>query len=175
MITTRPTLQLGGTMNRNAALGVLLAAATLAPAAHAQTAAPAVRDSVIAVVERFFTAMAERDTAAVSAVFLPDAGSAIVQHMGDSSVVATAPISSFRTQLPQMTRTLLERMWDAQVLEHRGLAVLWTPYDFHVDETFSHCGVDAFTLVRTREGWKISGVAYTVETTGCPPSPLGPP
>lgn len=154
---------------------VMLATAVFAPAAAAQTPDPAVRDSVVGVVERFFTAMTERDTAAMSAVFLPDAGSAIVQHMGDSSAVASAPISAFQAQLPQMTRTLLERMWDAQVLEHHGVAVLWTPYDFHVDGKFSHCGVDAFTLVRTRNGWKISSVAYTVETSGCPASPLGAP
>ena len=49
------------------------------------------------------------------------------------------------------------------------------PYDFHRDGEFSHCGVDAFTLVRTESGWKISGGVYTVETEGCAPSPLGPP
>ena len=162
-------------MNVKPFLAVAFAAAAAASAAQAQTPRPAVRDSVVAVVERFFTAMAERDTAALSAVFLPDAGSAVVQHMRDSSVVVTAPISGFKAQLPQMTRTLLERMWDAQVLEHRGIAVLWTPYDFHVDGSFSHCGVDAFTLVRSRDGWKISSVAYTVETEGCLASPLGPP
>jgi hypothetical protein len=35
--------------------------------------------------------------------------------------------------------------------------------------------VDAFDLVKTPEGWKIAGGVYTVERTGCPPSPLGPP
>lgn len=154
---------------------LLFAVAVWAPAAHAQEPSAGARDSVVAAVERFFTAMAERDTAAISALFLPDAGSAIVQHMGDSSVVATAPISGFKDRLPNMTRTLLERMWDAEVLEHRGVAVLWTPYDFHVDGRFSHCGVDAFTLVRARDGWKISSVAYTVETDNCPASPLGAP
>lgn len=70
---------------------------------------------------------------------------------------------------------MLERMWDATVLVHGPLAQVWTPYDFHVDGEFSHCGVDAFTLIKTQDGWKVSGVAYTVEPTGCEPSPLGPP
>ena len=34
--------------------------------------------------------------------------------------------------------------------------------------------VDAFDLVETPEGWKISGGVYTVDTEGCAPSPLGP-
>ncbi len=70
---------------------------------------------------------------------------------------------------------LLERMWDATVLVHGPLAQVWTPYDFYVDGEFSHCGVDSFTLIKTPEGWTVSSVAYTVEMTGCEPSPLGPP
>jgi hypothetical protein len=68
-----------------------------------------------------------------------------------------------------------ERIWDPTILVHGRLATLWAPYDFHIDGTFSHCGVDAFTLFRTNEGWKIATVAYTVEQEGCAPSPLGPP
>jgi len=51
---------------------------------------------------------------------------------------------------------------------------VWTPYDFWVDGKFSHCGIDIFDLVKTAEGWKISGATYTVERTGCAASPLGP-
>lgn len=52
---------------------------------------------------------------------------------------------------------------------------LWTPYDFHVDGTRSHCGIDSFTLARTAVGWQISSVEYTVQRRRCPVSPLGPP
>ena len=57
---------------------------------------------------------------------------------------------------------------------HGPIASVWTPYDFWVDGKFSHCGIDIFDLVKTAEGWKISGLTYTVERTGCAPSPLGP-
>ena len=33
--------------------------------------------------------------------------------------------------------------------------------------------IDIFDQVTTAEGWKISGLTYTVERTGCAPSPLG--
>jgi hypothetical protein len=65
-------------------------------------------------------------------------------------------------------------MWDPDVRIHGAIAVVWTRYDFWVDGKFSHCGVDAFDLVKTAEGWRIAGGVYTVERTGCPPSPLGP-
>jgi len=46
---------------------------------------------------------------------------------------------------------------------HEGIAVVWTPYEFHVNGEFSHCGVDAFSLVRIDGQWKIAGIVYTVE------------
>jgi tetratricopeptide (TPR) repeat protein len=70
---------------------------------------------------------------------------------------------------------LLERMWDPTVMIHGTVAVVWTPYDFHIDGEFSHCGIDAFNMVRTDEGWKIASIVWTVERTGCENSPLGPP
>jgi hypothetical protein len=53
------------------------------------------------------------------------------------------------------------------------IATVWAPYDFWIDGKFSHCGVDAFDLIKTDKGWRIAGGAYTVELK-CEPSPLGP-
>jgi len=61
------------------------------------------------------------------------------------------------------------------VLIHKEIAVVWTKYDFHREGKFSHCGVDAFNLIKTQEGWKISGIFYTVEKEGCEEGPLGSP
>jgi hypothetical protein len=66
-------------------------------------------------------------------------------------------------------------MWDARVKIHGPIAVVWTPYDFYRGGRFSHCGVDAFTLVRVAGGWRIATGTYTVEPAGCPASPLGRP
>ena len=66
-------------------------------------------------------------------------------------------------------------MWHPRVELHGDVASVWAPYDFHRDGAFSHCGVDAFTLLRGDGGWVITGATYTVETADCPPSPLGPP
>ena len=81
----------------------------------------------------------------------------------------------FARVVGEQPASLIERMWDAEVLLHDPIAVVWTPYDFHVGEEFSHCGIDAFSLVRTPQGWKIAGNVLTRETEGCPESPLGPP
>lgn len=53
------------------------------------------------------------------------------------------------------------------VLEDHGMAAVWTAYQFHVDGKLSHCGIDLLNLVKTAEGWRVSSVAYTRQTTGC--------
>ena len=66
-----------------------------------------------------------------------------------------------------------ERMWDPEVRIDGDLATLWAPYDFHLGDRFSHCGVDALQLVRTDAGWRIASIAYTVHREDCDhvPSP----
>ena len=56
---------------------------------------------------------------------------------------------------------------------HGLIATVWAPYDFWIDGKLSHCGIDAFDLIKTEDGWKIAGGVYTVESN-CAPSPLGP-
>jgi hypothetical protein len=135
---------------------------------HAQSP----RDSVLAVVESLFTGMASRDAAALNRVFVADG---YFQAIRDTATDADAPVTlrEFTRRIGASQRTVVERMWDPQVLLDGPLAVVWTRYDFHRDRAFSHCGTDAFTLVRTAAGWRISGGAFTVQTRGCPPSPLG--
>jgi hypothetical protein len=69
-----------------------------------------------------------------------------------------------------------ERMWDPVVQVDGPVAMVWTPYDFWMDGQFSHCGVDAFQLIRENDVWKVLAVVYTMEYgEDCEPSPLGPP
>lgn len=130
------------------------------------------RDAVIAVVQRFFDAMAARDAAKMAAVLMPEGRFCSVRE--DGSVRSTT-IKEYVERLPSGKEKLLERMWNPEVKMRGGIAVVWTPYDFYRDGTFSHCGIDAFDLVKTPDGWKISGAIFTIEKTNCPPSPLGPP
>ena len=132
------------------------------------------RDAVLATVQAFFDALGSGDA---------EAGNAVVTENATFIGTTTTPDG---TRLTAMDREgilelldgragMLERMWDPTVMVHGAVAVVWTPYDFHRDGEFSHCGVDAFNLVRTDEGWRIASIVWTVEPTGCAPSPLGPP
>ena len=128
--------------------------------------------AVIATAERFFHALAAKDSAAARAVMMPDGRFFSVRE--DGSIRSQTHLEFF-DRIASETSDFLERMWEPTVLVHGPIAVLWTPYDFHRNGQFSHCGIDAFSFIKTNEGWKIAGTVYTVEPTGCKPSPLGPP
>lgn len=60
-----------------------------------------------------------------------------------------------------------EPIWDANIEVDGTFAQVWTRYAFYVGKKFSHCGVDAFQLVKYGSDWKIIHLADTRQTTGC--------
>jgi hypothetical protein len=57
----------------------------------------------------------------------------------------------------------IERMPNPSVELHGDLALVTGRYTFHLGNKFSHCGTNAFQLVRTEAGWKIANGASTLE------------
>lgn len=132
--------------------------------------------AVLTAVERFFETMTAKDAAGARAVLDPEGDFVSVRwNDGGEAVVRRVSNRDYLESLPGETAAYLERVWDSDVRIHGPIAVVWTPYDFHIDGAFSHCGIDVFNLLRTDAGWVITGGTYTVERTGCAPSPLGPP
>jgi hypothetical protein len=149
-------------------LTALLAASCLFSAAHA---APD-EQTPTAVVERLFAAMAAHDANAARALFLPEA--MLFSVRADGTAVAL-PHEKWLERMGTSKDAWLERIWNPKELEHLTVAVVWAEFDFHLNGKFSHCGIDSFSLLKTPAGWKIAAVADTHETSGCAPSPLGPP
>lgn len=148
------------------------------PTAAAVTSAPrpampgSEEEAVLEAVQRLFDAMAARDTAAAREALFLDGQLIAVPPGGAPPRVASH--REFLEALAAADEPWLERMWDALVLVEGLIAIVWTPYDLHVAERFSHCGVDALTMIRTEEGWKVAGGIYTLRVEDCPESPLGP-
>ena len=80
------------------------------------------------------------------------------------------------SDMDQLLRAIAERpeaqIWDERLLSYSiqidgNLAQVWTPYEFWLNETFSHCGANAFTLVRTNEGWKITHLIDSRRKKSC--------
>lgn len=116
--------------------------------------------------------MAGRDAGVISSTMTPDA-KLVATEDGQISQAITG--EQFAQRIGSNKSHVVERMWNPTVLVRGRIAILWADYDVYVSGKFGHCGVDAFTLLKTGAGWKISGIQYTSETQGCKPNPSGPP
>ena len=132
------------------------------------------KSAVLATVQAFFDSMQNKDAAVAGRVLIRDGQFHSIREQDGRPQIRTQTHQQFLDGLAAMP-AVLERMWDPTVLIEGPLAVVWTSYDFHREGEFSHCGVDAFTLLKTPAGWKITGASYTVIRDNCTESPLGPP
>ena len=155
-------------------LASLLTVGQAAAPAQAPAAAASDRDQVLAAVQGFFDAMARRDPDLARRVMMPEGQFITTTDPPGANGPRASSFKGFIDGLAGGTGALLERMWNPDVKIAGAIAVVTTPYDFHRDGKFTHCGTDIFTLVKMADGWKISGGSYTVQRTDCAPSPLGP-
>jgi hypothetical protein len=75
----------------------------------------------------------------------------------------------FLASIAGATAKLDEQISDVEIRVEDNVATVWNRYVFYVDGRADHCGIDAFTLVRMPEGWKILLVADTQRREGCGP------
>ncbi len=61
-----------------------------------------------------------------------------------------------------------EPIWDVKIQMDGNFAQVWMKYAFYRGKTFSHCGVDAFQLIKGADGkWRIFHLADTRWKEGC--------
>lgn len=124
------------------------------------------KPQVMAVVHRFFETLESQDSLAFRNLHMEGARFYIAGEKNDTVRTAVRGVTDFTFTKNQLIK---ERMRDTGVVVqvHDKIAMVWAPYDLWVNETFSHCGVDVFTLLKTATGWKIASCSYTIETRGC--------
>lgn len=162
-------------MLRSLAIALLLIVA-LTPDSAAQHSTDTTK--VYAVVENFFKGLAERDTTLLASIMLIDGQYYAVSPADDSNTnIYPRTNRSFLNSLPNRTDVVVERMWDPTIIIDKYIATVWGPYDLYVNGEFSHCGVDAFTLVNADGEWRISSVSYSIDRAmeTCTLHPEGPP
>lgn len=63
-----------------------------------------------------------------------------------------------------------EKLFNTYIQSEGGIAQVWTGYNFFIDDRFSHCGVDAFQLIKQNGHWKIVSIIDTRQIEGCSPN-----
>ncbi|HYV98346.1 MAG TPA: nuclear transport factor 2 family protein [Gemmatimonadaceae bacterium] len=122
--------------------------------------------AVLAVVDKLFDGMRRGDTAAMRATFAPQARMLGVGRQGEARADGIDGWLASIGRQPAGT-VLNERTWAPEVKVDDNVAQAWMQYDFHIGDRFSHCGIDAFDLLKIGGQWKIVSVLDTRRTTGC--------
>lgn len=129
-----------------------------APEVHPEEAA------VVAVVEQLFEAMRTGDGEMAAAVFHPDARLGRATEEG----ISFSPVDGFVEMIGSARDEVYdEPIWDWVVNVDGRLAQMWTKYAFYRDDTFSHCGTDAFELYRSDAGWQVTQLVDTSRREDC--------
>lgn len=122
------------------------------------------------VITRLFKAMELGDSAMLRSAFHNHVtlGTIVQDKNGNTVLRPESSIDQFAKAVGTPHNEVWhEEIWDVKVQLDGNFAALWCDYAFYAGKTFSHCGVDAFQLIKGKDGWKIFHLADTRRKTGC--------
>ncbi len=124
--------------------------------------------AAVQVADKLFAAMKARDADAIRALFLKEGQLVAIDRprTGDGPSTTRVFTGDAFAKLISESKApgeLIEVMKNPEVKVFGDMALVYGRYTFHVGETFSHCGTNAFQLARTPDGWKIANGASTLE------------
>ncbi len=127
-------------------------------------------EAIIQPIKQLFEGMAQKDSMMIKEVFYESARLATTSTDKEGKPQFRLDnIADFITSIgaSPKDRRLEERILSYEVKTDNNLAIVWTPYEFYVNDDLSHCGVNAFELFRTEAGWKITSIIDTRHREGC--------
>jgi hypothetical protein len=143
------------------------------PAAQAAPLGARERE-VIDVVQRLFVAMRAGDSAAARTLFEPGTRLQTVASRQGVLTVSEDSLGMFMRAIgTPHAQVYDERIANERVLIDGPYAIAWVDHTFYLGDQKSHCGVDAFQLVRRPTGWRIFGLTDTRRRESCPDLPKG--
>lgn len=124
--------------------------------------------AVLAIVDKLFDGMRKADTAAMRALFIPQARMLGISREGQPT---SATIDAWLTGIGRKPATTIydERTWSPEVRIDGAIAQAWMQYAFYIGDRLNHCGVDAFDFLKVGAEWKIATVMDTRHMTACTP------
>lgn len=127
------------------------------------------KKAVESVIIKLFDGMRAGDSSMVHSVFIEDAEMhTVFTDKNGKPQLRKGSLDRFLSAVGSPHDVVWdEPVWDMQIDIDGALASVWTKYAFYAGKQFSHCGVDAFQLFKTEEGWKIIQITDTRQKEGC--------
>lgn len=128
-----------------------------------------VHQEVEATIIQFFDAMRAADSTAIREAFFEDARLQSTGYDEDGNpYLQNGDIARFITSVGSYPAGMLdERLFSMRIEVDGPLATAWTDYTFYAGGKLSHCGVNAFQMVQTSDGWKIHQITDTRRKEAC--------
>lgn len=140
--------------------------AILACSASAQEGNSTAEAAVQQTIQDFFDAIEKQDTTLFKSTLDP-AGQVWVQNRAKNPIQFSSRFLKQDIARLKGDHQFLEKALHFDIKVHKGMAMAWVAYEFWSNGKFSHCGIDAFTLMKVEDHWKIVSLSYSVETSGC--------
>ena len=106
-------------------------------------------------ITRLFRGMNLGDSAMVHGAFSEEESmGTITKDKSDNPILKKLELSNFLNAVgTPHVESWSEPIWDAKIDIDGDFAQVWTKYAFYVGKKFSHCGVDAFHLIKDGKEW----------------------
>ncbi len=120
-------------------------------------------------IQQLFDGMKKSDSTLVRQSLMVGARlESIVKNKDGDVTVRSDSFEGFLKSIGKATPGDLDERLSAVDIRIDGeMATAWTPYKFYYKGNFSHCGVNAFQLIKTAAGWKILSIIDTRRKEGC--------
>lgn len=123
------------------------------------------KEEISTVINKFFDGLREGDSTKVKSVFHKEGRLSPVSEKGE---VMHITVNDFAGMVGKPRKEVWdERIFDVTIETDGRIGSVWCKYSFYVGENFSHCGVDAFQLVKGDKGWQIIQISDTRNKENC--------
>lgn len=121
------------------------------------------KQEVKSTIELFFKSMHAKDTLGLKKVCSDKMILQSIAETAKGSTFSDESTKDFFSSIASIPDAfhIEERLLDYKIEIDGTLAHAWTPYEFYINEKFSHKGVNSFTLYYENNAWKI---IYIIDT-----------
>ena len=126
------------------------------------------KKEILQKVQQFFDALETQDTVLYKSIILKDGQTWAISEKDGTVKYSMRQFSDRLKTFVNPAQIIQEKLLSSKVMIHKQIAMAWVPYTLDISGKFSHTGVDVFTLLKTSEGWKISTLAFTMDSGSVP-------
>jgi hypothetical protein len=115
-------------------------------------------------INTFFEGLNKKDTSLLSRVIYEDCSlNTVLIKADNNSELKKEEIANFLKSIGSIPAGMKieERILSIELMQDEALASAWVPYEFYVNDKFSHKGTNLITLVKTNDFWKITAIIDT--------------